>query len=364
MRKIIHIDMDAFFASVEQRDHPEYQGKPIAVGFDGPRGVVSTASYEARRYGVHSAMSIMMAKKMCPDLLIVGSNFKKYKQVSNQVYAIFHEYTDLIEPISIDEAFLDVTSNIKSMDLAVDVAKDIRQRINETLGLTASAGVSYNRLLAKIASDFKKPDGLCVVHPDVALDFIGRLPVGNLWGIGHRTAERMHQMGVFNVEQLRQITRNHLVEIFGKVGNIYYEYARGIDNRPVVPQHVRKSIGCEQTYLQDISLKSVVLIELYHLVIELVRRIEKVEFEGSTLTLKVKYSNFDQTVKSMTTAECLKTKEQILPMAKQLLNQVSYSSDHAIRLIGLSVSNSHPQEQESAQDRLTEGYLPFEDLFL
>lgn len=356
--------MDAFFASVEQRDNPAYQGKPIAVGFDGPRGVVSTASYEARRYGVHSAMSMTMAKRLCPKLLVAGSDFKKYKSVSMQVYDIFHEYTNLVEPISIDEAFLDVTANLKSLEEAIDIAKEIKQRIKDNLGLTASAGVSYNCLLAKIASDFKKPDGLYVIHQAATLDFIGKLPVKDLWGIGHRTAERLHQMGIFNVEQLRQVSRKHLVEVFGKAGNIYYEYARGIDNRPVVTRHVRKSVGCEQTYLQDISLKSVVLIELYHTVMELIRRIEKTGFEGTTLTLKVKYADFSQVSRSITTHDSLKTKDQILPLAKQLLKQVDYSSAHAIRLLGLSLSNSHSRERGRDERQLTESYLPFEDLSL
>ena len=236
MRKIIHIDMDAFFASVEQRDNPGLRGKPIAVGFDGPRGVVSTASYEARPFGVHSAMSIAMAKRRCPHLIIVKPHFEQYKAVSHQVDEIFHEYTDLVEPISIDEAFLDVTENKKGIDLAVDIAREIKQKIRERTSLTASAGISYNKFLAKIASDYRKPDGICTVHPDRALDFIAHLPVEDFWGVGPKTAERMHKMGIFNGEQLRSVSLHHLKEVFGKAGGIYYNFARGIDDRPVVTE--------------------------------------------------------------------------------------------------------------------------------
>ena len=197
-RKIIHVDMDAFFASVEQRDHPEWRGKPLAVGQDSSRGVVSTASYEARKYGVHSAMSIQTAKRQCPDLIIAPGRYEVYREVSATIHRIFHDYTDLVEPISLDEAFLDVTQNKKDMDLAVDIAKEIKQRIHEETGLTASAGVSYNKFLAKIASDYRKPDGLFVIHPDRALDFIATLPVEDFWGVGGKTAERMHRLGIYN----------------------------------------------------------------------------------------------------------------------------------------------------------------------
>lgn len=212
--------MDAFFASVEQRDNPELKGKPIAVGFDGPRGVVSTASYEARPFGVHSAMSMAQAKRRCPQLIVVSSHFDRYKEVSRQIHAVFHEYTDLVEPISLDEAFLDVSENKKGIELAVDIAKEIKRKIFECTSLTASAGISYNKLLAKIASDMRKPNGIFTVHPDRALDFIGKLPIEKLWGVGPKTAERMHSMGVFTGEQLREISREHLVQVFGKMGNV------------------------------------------------------------------------------------------------------------------------------------------------
>ena len=344
LRKIIHVDMDAFFASVEQRDNPGLRGKPIAVGFDGPRGVVSTASYEARPFGVHSAMPISMAKRRCPHLIIVPPRFEQYKAVSRQVDAIFHEYTDLVEPISIDEAFLDVTENKAGMDLAVDIAKEIKRKIREETGLTASAGVSYNKFLAKIASDYRKPDGICTVHPDRALDFVAALPVEDFWGVGKKTLQKMHFMGIFNGADLRKVSEEHLVEVFGKAGHIFYDFARGIDERPVITYRERKSVGCEQTFLEDIYLKTAVIIELYHTVLELLERIAKSGFEGRTLTLKVKFADFTQITRSISQEKVLKKKDDILPLAKRLLKQVDYSSIHPIRLIGLSVSNATSEE--------------------
>ena len=357
IKKIIHIDMDAFFASVEQRDNPELRGKPIAVGFDGPRGVVSTASYEARKFGVHSAMSIAQAKKMCRDLIIVPSHMGRYKEASQHVHSIFKRYTDIIEPLSIDEAFLDVTLNKKGMDLAVDIAREIKAAISEELHLTASAGVSYNKFLAKIASDFKKPDGLFVIHPDRALDFIAELPVEDFWGVGPKTKETMHRMGIFNGKQLRECTLNHLTEVFGKAGPVFYDFARGIDERPVVCSRVRKSVGCEQTFLEDINKQSALIIELYHTVIELIERLNRNSFRGYTLTLKVKYADFTSVTRSITADKPLTKKKDILPLAKLLLKQTE-AGTKPVRLIGLSVSN--PEDQEK-KPRWIEGWLEFKD---
>lgn len=359
-RKIIHIDMDAFFASVEQRDRPELRGIPLAVGYDGPRGVVATASYEARCYGVRSAMSMAKAKRLCPQLTVVPGNHARYKEVSNQVHDIMHDYTDLIEPISLDEAFLDVTENKPGIPLAVDIAREIRQRIRDELHLTASAGISYNKLLAKIASDWRKPDGLTTIHPDRALDFIAQLKVEKLWGVGPRTAERMHYMGIFTGGDLRKVPLQRLTQVFGKMGRMYYDFARGIDLRPVETEWVRKSVGCERTFLEDIYKPSIVLIELYHAVEELVRRIAKSDFEGHTLTLKVKYSDFTQITRSLTVQPVLTTKDDLLPVAKRLLGEVMYSADHPIRLLGLSVSNP-TLEAMSHKVEWIEGYLEFED---
>ena len=351
MNKIIHVDMDQFFAAVEQRDHPELRGKPIAVGHDAERGVVSTASYEARRFGVHSAQSIQVAKRLCPQLIIVEPHFQKYKAVSAQLHEIFHDYTDLIEPISLDEAFLDVTENKKGIEMGVDIAREIKQRIRETTGLTASAGVSYCKFLAKIASDWRKPDGLTVIHPDRALDFISQLKIEKIWGVGQKTAEKMHRMGIFTGLDLRNTSLSRLTQEFGKMGQVFYDFSRGIDNRPVISEWERKSVSCEQTFESDINENAAVTIHLYHTVLELVRRIEKNDFEGRTLTLKVKfarereqtqqydkYQDFHQITRSITVDHVLRTKDEILPLAKQLMQQVEFHS-HPIRLLGLGVSN-------------------------
>lgn len=353
--------MDAFFASVEQRDNPELKGKPIAVGFDGPRGVVSTASYEARPFGVHSAMSMALAKRRCPQLIVVSSHFDRYKEVSRQIHAVFHEYTDLVEPISLDEAFLDVSENKKGIELAVDIAKEIKQKIFERTSLTASAGISYNKLLAKIASDMRKPNGVFTVHPDRALDFIGKLPIEKLWGVGPKTAERMHGMGVFTGEQLREISREHLVQVFGKMGNVYYDFSRGIDNRPVIVSYERKSVGCERTFLEDLHIESKIIIELYHITLELVERIKAKDFKGRTLTLKLKWDATTQITRSLTQDRILRTKDDILPLAKQLLKDTDYHN-RPIRLMGLSVSSPETNEKEGQnRPQWIEGLLPFEE---
>ena len=351
MSKIIHVDMDQFFAAVEQRDHPELRGKPIAVGHDAERGVVSTASYEARRFGVHSAQSIQVAKRLCPQLIIVEPHFQKYKEVSAQLHEIFHDYTDLIEPISLDEAFLDVSENKKGIELGVDIAREIKQRIRETTGLTASAGVSYCKFLSKVASDWRKPDGLTVIHPDRALDFIAQLKIEKIWGVGLKTAEKMHRMGIFTGLDLRNMSLSRLTQEFGKMGQVFYDFSRGIDNRPVISEWERKSVSCEQTFESDINENAAVTIHLYHTVMELVRRIEKNDFEGRTLTLKVKFArereqtrqyakfqDFQQITRSITVDHVLRTKDEILPLAKQLMQQVEFYS-HPIRLLGLGVSN-------------------------
>ena len=355
--------MDQFFAAVEQRDNPELKGKPIAVGHDAERGVVSTASYEARRFGVHSAQSIQVAKRLCPQLIIVEPHFQRYKEVSAQLHEIFHDYTDLIEPISLDEAFLDVTQNKKDMKLGVEIAREIKQRILETTGLTASAGVSYCKFLAKIASDWRKPDGLTVIHPDRALDFIAQLKVEKIWGIGNKTAEKMHRMGIFTGADLGKVSLTRLTQEFGKMGSVFHDFANGIDERPVISEWERKSVSCEQTFEKDIYDNAAVTIHLYNTVLELVRRIEKTDFEGRTLTLKVKFArkqeqteapfqsaereqtrqfakflDFQQITRSITVDHILRTKDEILPLAKQLMADVEYHS-HPIRLLGLGVAN-------------------------
>ena len=337
--------MDSFFASVEQRDNPELRGIPMAVGGKGDRGVIATASYEARKFGVHSALSTKRALELCPQLVIVEGDHAKYKAVSQQIHEIFHEYTDLVEPISLDEAFLDVTENKPGIELATDIAHEIKCKIKKRLNLTASAGVSYNKFLAKIASDYNKPDGFCLVHPEKALDFIDQLRIEQFWGIGEVTARRMHKLGIHSGWLLRQWSLSGLKREFGKAGQIYYDFARGIDNRPVEPERIRKSVGCETTFDHDIFKKSTVIIELYHLAEELIRRLKKDDFEGYTLTLKVKYYDFRQITRSYTDDTIFVDMKHILPTAKKLLSEVEYDADHPIRLMGLSVSNAHERAE-------------------
>ena len=344
-RKIIHIDMDAFYASVEQRDHPELRGKAIAVGHSEERGVVAAASYEARKYGVRSAMSSLKAKQLCPHLVFVPGRMAVYKEVSAQIHAIFHDYTDLIEPLSLDEAFLDVTHNKKNIPLAVDIAKEIKLRIHEELNLVASAGISYNKFLAKVASDYRKPDGLCTIHPDQAQEFIDRLPIEAFWGVGKVTAKKMHTLGIHRGKELRQCTLEMLTRIFGKAGHIYYNFARGIDLRPVEAERIRKSVGCEHTLDKDITSQSSVIIELYHVATELVERLKRNGFSGNTLTLKIKFYDFKQITRSLTQEKELNRLEDILPLAKQLLKEVDYTI-RPIRLIGLTVSNPKEEQEE------------------
>lgn len=337
--------MDAFYASVEQRDNPELRGQPLAVGHSEERGVVAAASYEARRYGIRSAMASQKAKRLCPQLIFVPGRMEVYKSVSRQIHEIFHDYTDIIEPLSLDEAFLDVTENKPGIRLAVDVACEIKRRIREELHLIASAGVSYNKFLAKIASDYRKPDGLCTIHPDQAMDFIGALPIESFWGVGPVTAKKMHSLGIHNGLQLRMCSVEMLTRQFGKVGTLYYDFSRGIDLRPVEAVHIRKSIGCERTLEKDISLHSSVIIELYHVAVELVERLHRKGFKGNTLTLKIKFHNFSQITRSITQTYELVNLDKILPVAKQLLKEVDYEH-HPIRLIGLSVSNPKDETEE------------------
>ncbi len=359
-RKIIHIDMDAFYASVEQRDFPELRGRPVAVGHAGERGVVSAASYEARKYGVRSAMASLKAMRLCPELVFVPGRMEVYKKVSDHIHEIFREYTDIIEPLALDEAFLDVTENKKGIELAVDIAREIKKRIREELGLVASAGVSYNKFLAKIASDYRKPDGLCTIHPDKALHFIDQLPIEGFWGVGKVTAKRMHTLGIHNGRDLRQWSLDGLTREFGKVGHLYYDFARGVDLRPVEAVRVRKSIGCERTLEHDIHTKAAVIVELYHTAEELVRRLANKDFRGNTLTLKVKFHDFTQITRSITQAKELLTMKTILPIAKKLLAEVEYEN-HPIRLIGLSVSNPHDEDDSTPQSTWEQLELEFEE---
>ena len=345
LRKIIHVDMDAFFASVEQRDHPQWRDAPLAVGSGQPRGVVCAASYAARRYGVRSAMSCMRARELCPGIVFVPGRMEVYREVSQQIRSIFHEYTDVVEPLSLDEAFLDVTDNKPGIELAVDIARQIKARIRRELSLVASAGVSYNKFLAKVASDYRKPDGLCTIHPRRAQWFIDRLAVEDFWGVGRVTARRMRALGIRTGRDLRECSLDFLMGQFGKQGRMYYDFSRGVDRRPVQAARIRKSLGCERTLERDISSHTLLTVELYHVVVELLERIGKSGFQGATLTLKVKYADFTQRTRSASVSCPLVAKEQILPLAKKLLSRMEGDTPEgkAVRLIGLTVSNA-PQD--------------------
>ena len=300
-RKIIHIDMDAFYASVEQRDFPHYRGRPLVVGNPERRGVVAAASYEARKFGIRSAMSSQKAKQLCPHLIFVPGRMQVYKEVSMQIHDIFSEYTDLIEPLSLDEAFLDVTINKKDIILAVDIAKEIKSRIRQEVNLVASAGISYNKFLAKVASDYRKPDGLCTIHPAMAQEFIDRLSIESFWGVGKVTAEKMHRLGITDGAALRNCTLQFLTRNFGKMGAVYFNFARGIDNRPVEPEWIRKSVGCEHTYDEDIRELDDALEAINELIPRLMSRIERAGFQGGRcITLKVKFHDFTIKNRSLT----------------------------------------------------------------
>ncbi len=340
--------MDAFFASVEQRDNPALQGMPIAVGHEGQRGVVAAASYEARRYGVRSAMPSVKARALCPELIFVHGNFDKYKSVSAQMHDIFHEYTDIIEPISLDEAYLDVTQNKPGIELAVEIARQIKQKIRQRLKLIASAGVSYNKFLSKLASDYRKPDGLCTVHPSRAIEFIDNTPVENFWGIGPVTARRMHEMGILNGADLRQCSLDELRYHFGKAGQIYYNFARGEDPRPVYVERYRKSIGCETTLEHDIASSEEVNSTLHSLTEELCRRLDRKDFDGHTLTLKVKHNDFTTNTRSITlppSSQPLRQEDKIYYIAHTLIDKIEYTS-HPLRLLGLSVSRGSAESED------------------
>lgn len=346
-RKIIHVDMDAFYASVEQRDNPQLRGTAIAIGHSDARGVVATASYEARKYGVRSAMPSTRALKLCPHLIFVTPRFDVYKSVSAQMHEIFHEYTDIVEPISLDEAFLDVTENKPGIDLAVDIAREIKAKIRERLGLTASAGVSYNKFLAKVASDFRKPDGLFTIHPKSAQAFIDRLPIEAFWGVGPVTAKKMHSLGITDGASLRECSIETLRRNFGKAGDVYYSFSRGQDERPVEPVRIRKSVGCETTLNSDATTWEEVKDILHELSVDLEGRIARSGFRGITLTLKVKFHDFTQITRSMSTDSVIRTQADLFSGGAKLFETLG-DGFKPIRLLGLSVTNPSVKEKRTA----------------
>lgn len=337
-RKIIHIDMDAFYAAVEQRDNPHLRGKPVVVGGDpGGRGVVATCSYEARRFGIHSAMSCARAYRLCPQAIFIRPRFDAYRAVSAQIRAIFHQYTDLVEPPSLDEAYLDVTVNKPGICSATWVAQQIRRKIQETTGLTASAGVSYNKFLAKLASDVQKPDGLTVVTPEQAQAFIDALPVRRFHGIGRVTEQRMQALGILTGADLKRRSLEELEKHFGRVGAYYYHIARGVDLRPVVPNRLRKSLGKEITLREDSADRGHLLTILGDLAQRVAALLQAKRTSGSTLTLKVKYADFQIVTRSITYGEPIDQAQQMLLLAEELLGKTE-AGERAVRLLGLTIS--------------------------
>ncbi|MDR1515667.1 MAG: DNA polymerase IV [Synergistaceae bacterium] len=340
IRKIIHVDMDAFYASIEQRDHPEYRGKPVAVGHAAERGVVAAASYEARKWGVHSAMPSLTAMSRCPGLIFVPARFDVYREVSMCVRRIFLDCTDLVEPLSLDEAYLDVTENKFRSPSATLIAREIRRRIRRDTALTASAGVSVNKFLAKVASDYRKPDGLFVVRPEEAEDFAAALPVEQFWGVGRVTAQKMHSLGIHTGSDIKRFDEAQLTRLFGKAGLIYYLNARGIDYREVTPERVRKSLGAEITFEADIDDREELRRRLLDIANEVWERLKRRYFTGRTVTLKVKYADFKEMSRRKTLREAIKKFDALWSIAKELLDAALFKSDRKIRLMGLTVSNA------------------------
>ncbi|RVK17060.1 DNA polymerase IV [Sinorhizobium medicae] len=347
VRKIIHIDMDAFYASVEQRDNPELRGKPVAVGYPAARGVVAAASYEARKFGVHSAMPSVTAKRKCPDLIFVPHRFEVYRAVSRQIHAIFAEYTPLIEPLSLDEAYLDVTENLKGMELATEIAEEIRARIRAETGLTASAGVSYNKFLAKIASDQRKPDGLFVITPKHGPEFVQMLPVKKFHGVGPTTAEKMKRLGIETGADLKARDLAFLQQHFGKSGPYFYWIARGIDGREVKPDRIRKSVGAEDTFREDIHDLETAREGLRPLMDKVWHYCEAGSIRGKTVTLKVKWSDFTQITRSKTLPAPVASAAEMAQIVDLLLSSI-FPAAKGIRLLGVTLSSLRAVDHGSA----------------
>ena len=338
-RRIIHFDMDAFFASIEQRDFPEYAGKPIVVGGKpGERGVVATCSYEARPFGVHSAMPSSTAARLCPQAVFVKPRFEVYRQVSVRIKEIFHRYTDLVEMLSLDEAYLDVSASAADMNAARNLAYQVKKQVLAQTKLTVSAGVSYNKFLAKIASDMDKPDGCYLISPSDGLDFVARLPISRFHGIGKVTQKRMQKMGIENGLDLRRCTREVLVQTFGKAGNYYYDASRGVDHREVVSERPRKSIGAETTFRKDLLKKEAIKEKLKQPATKVARTLATRNLSGRTVTLKIKYADFQKITRSHTLDHPLTGLKEMWSILHELLQKTEIGK-RPVRLLGVSVSN-------------------------
>jgi DNA polymerase-4 len=339
--------MDAFYASVEQMDNPELKGKPLAVGGSEVRGVVSAASYEARKFGVRSAISGIQAKKLCPDLIFVRPRFDRYKEISKKIRKIFHDYTDLVEPLSLDEAYLDVTENKKGNPSATLIAQEIRKRIFEEVGLTASAGISVNKFVAKIASDYNKPNGQKTVNPDEVESFLEKLDIKKFYGVGKVTAEKMYQLGIFTGYDLKQKSLEYLEKHFGNSGFHYYQICRGIHNSAVKPNRMIKSVGAERTFGENLSSEIFMEERLQSIAKELEKRLQKSKISGKTITLKIKYSDFTLQTRSKTLPYFVSDKNIILDVAKDLLYQERLRN--SVRLLGISIHNLNNEEKTKTE---------------
>ncbi|WP_038378510.1 DNA polymerase IV [Bradyrhizobium elkanii] len=337
-RKIIHIDMDAFYASVEQRDNPDLRGKPVAVGGSAERGVVAAASYEARKFGVRSAMPSVTAKRQCPDLIFVRPRFEVYKAISRQIREIFAEHTTIIEPLSLDEAYLDVTENLQGIPLARDIALRIREKIKAETGLNASAGISYNKFLAKLASDHRKPNGQFVISPEMGPAFVETLPVGKFHGIGPATSARMNALGIFTGLDMRNQTLEFMSANFGKSGAYYYWISRGVDERPVRANRTRKSVGAENTFSTDLTEAEAMIAELEPLIDKVWRHCEPAGTRGRTVTLKVKFADFEIITRSRSVSSAVANRDGLAEVAIGLL-QDNMPFPKPVRLLGVSLSS-------------------------
>jgi DNA polymerase-4 len=362
LRKIIHIDMDAFFASVEQLDNPELRGCPVAVGGSGKRGVIAAASYEARKFGIRSAMTGVLAVEKCPQLIFVKPRFERYREISHQIREIFMYYTDLVEPLSLDEAYLDVTENKIGMPSATIIAREIRKKIEESTGLTASAGISINKFVAKIASDVNKPNGQCTVPPHEVPSFLENLDVRKFFGVGRVTADKMYRLGIFTGADLKTKSEDYLNEHFGKSGSHFYHVVRGIHLNPVQPSRKAKSIGAEQTFSENLSSEIYMLDKLNLLAEELGRRLKSKNRKGRTITLKIRYSNFSLQTRSKTINTPTCEASEILTCVSELLYQEAIKE--SVRLLGISISNLYDtkenvQTEHSSSDLTVQLRLEF-----
>ena len=357
-RKIIHVDMDAFYASVEQLDNPELRGKPIAVGGTSKRGVVSAASYEARKFGVRSAMSSVIAIQNCPDLIFVKSNFKRYHEVSNQIRKIFYEYTDKVEPLSLDEAYLDVTENKKGNPSASLIAKEIRKKIKEVTGLNASAGISINKFIAKVASDINKPNGQKTVPPNEVIDFLEKLDIKKFFGVGKVTVQKMYRHGIFTGKDLKEKSKEYLDEHFGKSGRFYYKVVRGNHFSEVKTSRTRKSLAAERTFSENISSEIFMIKKLEDIAKEVENRLKKSKVAGKTITLKIKYSDFTLQTRSKTLPYYISDKNVIVETVKELLYQSTMKN--SVRLLGISLSNLNTDKGKPAKKKVVAVQLKFD----